>query len=240
MRYQPGHRAQTRARILAAAARCFREKGFVAASVDDVMAAAGLTAGAFYAHFASKEALIVETIGLALRESGERLFPGLDGLEGLPWLREFVRRYLSRAHRDEVAKGCALPTLTTAVARQGHAARKAFEEHLLELVESRAAKWPPSAGLETQDRALAVFALCAGGLMLARAVDDPALSDRILRACRSLATAEPAAPTYTPAGPPDAHRRRAQNQDTAPPKTPASATQGRSGGDRLTRPHGEE
>jgi len=203
MRYRPGHRMQTRARILATAARCFRAKGFVGASVDDVMAAAGLTAGGFYAHFASKEALIVETIGLALRESGERFLPGIDGLEGLSWLREFVRRYLSRAHRDAVAEGCALPTLTTGVARQGPAARKAFEEHLLQLVESCAPKWPPSAGLATQDRVLAVFALCAGGLMLARAVDDPALSDRILRACRSLATAEPAGTSASPppAGP---------------------------------------
>ncbi len=226
MRYPPGYKLQTRTRILTTAARCFREKGFVAASVDDVMAAAGLTAGGFYAHFASKEALIAETIGLALRESGERFLPGIDDLEGLAWLREFAHRYLSRAHRDQVTEGCALPTLTTGVARQGHAVHKAFEEHLLELVESCAAKLPPSAGLETQDRTLAVFALCAGDLMLARAVNDPALSDRILRACRSLATAEPAAPGHTSAGPPDARRRPAQHQETPPPKTPASATQG--------------
>ena len=212
MRYRPGHRTQTRARILAAASQAFREKGFVAASVDDVMAAAGLTAGAFYAYFASKEALIVETIGLALRESGERFFPGLDGLEGPSWLHEFARRYLSRAHRDEVAEGCALPTLTTGVARQGHAARQVFEEHLLQLVESCAAKWPPGAGPETQDRVLAVFALCAGGLMLARAVDDPTLSDRILRACRRLVTAEPAG---TPASPPDTRRRPAPHHSAS-------------------------
>ena len=201
MRYPPGHRKATRRRILGAAARRFREDGFAGAGVDDVMAAAGLTAGGFYAHFASKEALLAEALAAGPGHPGERLAAGLDGVAGAPFLREVVRRYLSRSHRDDVAGGCALPALAAEVARQGPEARAAFEAYLRQLVERLAPRVPEGPGLSPAERVLATAALAAGGIMLARAVADPDLSDRILRACRRLAVPELAEEAGDPRGP---------------------------------------
>ena len=190
MRYPSGHKAKTRARILAAAARRFRERGFEGAGVDDVMHSAGLTPGGFYAHFDSKEALLAETLAAGPGHPGKRLVADLDGLDGVSLLLEVVRRYLSRSHRDDPGGGCALPTLAADVAREGPQARRAFEDYLLGFVRRLESRTPPGPGLAPADRVLATAALFAGGIMLARAVKDGALSDRILRACRRLAVPE--------------------------------------------------
>jgi TetR/AcrR family transcriptional regulator, transcriptional repressor for nem operon len=190
VRYASNHNERTRDRIVTAAARRFREKGFGGAGVDDVMASAGLTAGAFYGHFDSKEALLAEALAAGVPHTVERLTAGLETLDGVAWLREVVRRYLSRSHRKDVAEGCALPALTAEVARQGPRARKAFEAYLRGIVRALEGKAPGGPGLSPEDRMLATVALFAGGLMLARAVHDERLSDRILRACRRLAVPE--------------------------------------------------
>jgi len=200
MRYGPEQRKTTRRRILAAAARKFREGGFAGAGVDAVMAEAGLTAGGFYAHFESKEALLAEALAAGPGHPGERLAAGLDGTAGAPFLREVVRRYLSRSHRDDVAGGCALPALAAEVARQGPEARAAFEGYLRRFVERLAPRVPGGPGLPPAERVLATAALAAGGIMLARAVADPGLSDRILRACRRLAVPELAEEAGQPRG----------------------------------------
>lgn len=194
MRYGPGRKGQTRRRILSAAARRFRERGFAGAGVDDVMKSAGLTAGGFYAHFESKEALLAEALASGPGHPGERLVAGLDAVEGEAFVREVVRRYLSRAHRDDTGSGCALPALAAEVARQGPEARGAFETYLLGFVERLESRLPALPGLAPADRVLATAALAAGGIMLARAVNDPSLSERILRACRRLAVREAEAP----------------------------------------------
>jgi TetR/AcrR family transcriptional repressor of nem operon len=190
MRYPAGHKERTHRRIVASAARRFREKGYRGAGVDDVMAASGLTAGAFYAHFPSKEALLAETLELSLRQTRERLLLGLESQSGVEWLLELVRRYLSRSHRDAPADGCALPALSPDVARQGPAPRATLERHLVGLVDELALKTPAGPGLSPRERLLATLALGAGGLMLARAVEDESLSNEILRACRRLAVPE--------------------------------------------------
>jgi TetR/AcrR family transcriptional repressor of nem operon len=189
VRYAADHKEKTRARILTAAGRRFREKGFAATGVDEVMGAAGLTAGGFYGHFRSKESLLEETLAGAVRSTVERLTAGLETLDGGAW-REVARRYLSRSHRKDVASGCVLPALAAEVARQGPAARAAFEGYLREIVSALEERAPGAPGLFRQDRVLATIALFAGGLMLARAVCDEALSDRILRACRRVAVPE--------------------------------------------------
>jgi len=190
VRYPREQKARTRARILTAAGRRFREKGYAAAGVDDLMSKAGLTAGGFYAHFHSKEDLFAATLGAVAPFSVRRLTEGLEGREGAEWLREVARRYLSRTHRDDKAKGCALPALAAEVGRRGPRVRAAFEAYLRGTLEGLAGKAPAGRGLTPEDRMLATVALFAGGLMLARAVGDEALSRRILRACRRLAAPE--------------------------------------------------
>src|SRR3954471_10083763 len=98
MRYPAGHKEQTRAKILRAAGKVFRREGYHAAGVDKVMEEAGLTAGGFYAHFGSKEALLAETLARAAAAAGVPLDEDLEGLAGPARLQAFVESYLSRAH----------------------------------------------------------------------------------------------------------------------------------------------
>ena len=189
-RYSADHKARTRKRIVRAAARRFRKRGYGAAGVDEVMEAAGLTAGGFYLHFDSKRELLAETLQLALAQLKGTLLAGTDELPDLQRLRAVVGRYLSREHRDHPADGCALPALASEIAREGPPARKALEEYVVSLVELLAPRMPAGPGLSPDDRVLATVALLTGGLLLARAVDDPELSERILRASRRLAVPE--------------------------------------------------
>ena len=181
---------RTHERILASAGRVFRRKGYAGSGVDELMREAGLTHGGFYAHFRSKEALFAEAVAGALGRTAELIGTGAEGREGVAWLRAAVRRYLSRPHLRAVEEGCALPALVSELGRAGDGPRAAFEARLLELLADAGGKAPSGHGLDPQDRLLATVVLCVGGLSLARAVEDPALSDRILAACRRLAVPE--------------------------------------------------
>ena len=185
---------RTRERILASAGRVFRRKGYAGSGVDELMREAGLTHGGFYAHFRSKEALFAEAVVAALGRTAELMGRGSDDREGVAWLRAAVRRYMSRPHLRAVEEGCALPALVSELGRTGDAPREAFEERLLDLLADVEEKAPSGPELEPADRVLATVALCAGGVSLARAVKDPALADRILRACRALAVPEAVPP----------------------------------------------
>ena len=109
MRYAAGHKEQTRAKILRAAGRVFRRQGYHAAGVDKVMEEAGLTAGGFYAHFGSKEALLAETLGPAAAEAGAARDKDLEGVAGDAWVEAFVERYLSPGHRHKTEDGLPAP-----------------------------------------------------------------------------------------------------------------------------------
>jgi TetR/AcrR family transcriptional repressor of nem operon len=202
---QAGQRAAmkqaSQRRILDAAAARLRREGLPGAAIAAVMREAGLTHGAFYCHFADKEALAIAGLRHAL-EANRRRWVGAPRRE--TWRERLVRlgrRYLSAAHRDAVADGCALAALAGDAGRSGGAFRAAYRDELLTSLRAiggvadaeapRAA--PVSGGAPGRDAplaggddasAIAFLALCVGGLSLARAVDDPALSDRILAACR--------------------------------------------------------
>jgi TetR/AcrR family transcriptional repressor of nem operon len=153
------------------------------------MESAELTVGGFYAHFASQEALLSEVLARSLEQTRTVLLAGLDDVRGFPFIREVARRYLSRAHRDVAADGCALPALAGEVARQSGDTRAEFETFLEKLVASFAEHLDDDddAGLTSRDRAIALGALFVGGLTFARAVKSPELSDRILLACKRFA-----------------------------------------------------
>lgn len=189
MRYAHEHKEETRQKILKAAARLFRQFGYNGIGVDAIMAEAGLTAGGFYAHFPSKRALFDEALAQAL-EAGNTAQTAAAAKSSITdetaRLREMVKSYLSRQHRDQIADGCPLPVLTPDVARGGTESRENFERLLLQYVTSLEGLLPASASAK-RDTALALMAQCVGGLMLARAVKDEQLSDRILKACRRAA-----------------------------------------------------
>ena len=180
MRYPPEHKKQTLSRIVQAAAGLFRSRGYAATGVDAVMASANLTAGGFYSHFRSKENLLAEALDVAFRQSQENWPPRLKELRGKEWVREFVSFYLCSGHRDAPEAGCPMPSLTPEIRRIDGTPRNVFERHLRGLIETVNQHMAP----RNRYRAISAIALCVGGLMLARTVQDPALSEEILRACR--------------------------------------------------------
>ena len=231
MRYPQTRKAETRARILDAAGAAFRARGYAAASLDEVMADADLTAGGFYKHFASKQDLLAAMLGASGTASRQGLLAGLDEVEGPALLRAVAGRYLSRTHRDAAAHGCPLPALSAEVARSGPGPRAQVQEYLEALLREVAGRIPPAPGLACEDRVLATAALLVGGLLLARAVPDDALSERILRASRRLAVpelaaqAEAAARSPAPAAAPPARKRREGPPPGAQKKTQARQQQ---------------
>jgi TetR/AcrR family transcriptional regulator, transcriptional repressor for nem operon len=176
-RYPAEQKEQTHKKILAVASAIALTEGF-AAGIDRIMKAAGLTRGGFYAHFASKADLEAELIGLTLDETRETLCDAAP--EGKGALHKLVNMYLSERHRDAREDSCPLPALSADVARADDKTRDVYEGRLLLFAAELEARLPHG-GL---DRALAAAATLAGGIALARAVRDPALSLRILKACR--------------------------------------------------------
>lgn len=183
-----GHKARTRARIVEAAAHAFRERGLETVAIADVMHAAGLTHGGFYAHFASKDALVAAATTRGMRES-RRAFVA-DAAEANPQqpLREVIRRYVSRYHRDHAADGCAMPALSADVARESAEVRHAFTLALEEFVAELVDYMPGDSPEAQRDAALTLAGGMAGAVALARAVDDQALSDGLLLAARRFYT----------------------------------------------------
>lgn len=166
---------ENRERILASAARLFREKGFDGVGVDAIMEDAGLTHGGFYRHFRSKEDLAAEAVarGFAVDAAGQKACASFA---------ELVSTYLSPAHRDDPGGGCALAALGSDIARQGPKVRRRLTDHLRQSIERIAGRRPSAA---RRQQAIASLSSLVGALVLARAVDDAALSDEILAAARS-------------------------------------------------------
>ncbi|MBK1661526.1 TetR/AcrR family transcriptional regulator [Paracraurococcus ruber] len=172
--------AENRARILAAAARLFRERGLQGTGVDALVGAAGLSHGSLYSQFGSKERLAAEALAAALEGGSDALLPPGE----TPALDLLVRRYLSRSHRDAPGGGCALAALGSEMPRQPAGLRAAYSAGLRRLAGQVATLLPGRPAEAREDAALAALATLVGALTLARAVDDPALSDRLLAAGR--------------------------------------------------------
>lgn len=188
MRYPKEQKAETRGRILTAAARLFRESGYDGAGVDAIMSEAGLTAGGFYSHFSSKEALFAEAMATALDPGHTLRATKSSALAAADPLGALIKGYLSRTHRDTVAEGCPLPALTSDVARKSDATRESYERQFLRFLTEIEGLLPESSA-PARERALAIVAQCVGGLMLSRAVKNEKLSDQILKSCRVAANA---------------------------------------------------
>ncbi|HXP02173.1 MAG TPA: TetR/AcrR family transcriptional regulator [Luteibacter sp.] len=177
MRYEKDHKEQTRQRIVETAARRFREHGIEAEGVKSLMSAAGLTNGAFYNHFASKEDLAREAITAAANDRVARLRYWIDSGEGLAGM---LRSYFSTAHRDNPGRGCPAAILSAEVARHSEIVRGAYTAGVTEFVELAATQWPEMPADAALARATTLYALMVGSMQMARATNDPALSRRIL------------------------------------------------------------
>ena len=170
MRYPAEETAAKHERIVREASRLFRERGFENVSVGEVMKAAGLTHGAFYAHFGSKKELEAAAIAYGQKVSLDRLQRSKKKTKGT-----FDDRYLSPWHRDNPGDGCTMAALGPEVARSAPELKSAFEQGLEDIVCARGG-----------DRKEAIFETAAkiGAVVLARAVQNPRLSDEILKSVR--------------------------------------------------------
>nr|WP_297383414.1 TetR/AcrR family transcriptional regulator [uncultured Roseateles sp.] len=176
------HTAETRARILDVAGRLFRERGFDGIGVADLMKSAGLTHGAFYNHFESKNALAGEASEQVLRKTTCAWADIADAGNG--GFESFVSTYLSEAHRDEPGSGCLIAALGADVARQDSAVRRSFTTALRPMIDFLTRHTAGRSKAAQRQRALVTLATLVGTVVLARAVDDADLSDELLQAAR--------------------------------------------------------
>jgi len=170
--------------ILASAARLLRNKGVAGARVADVMAGAGLTVGGFYAHFASKEALVDEVLRRTARELRVGLFARLEDKPAAARAEVVLKRYLSVRHRDDPETGCPFPSITSEIATQQEAHSVVLGEQFGLLARELEPLMPGRAS-GARTLALGMAALMYGGLSMARALGKTELSDEVLRACRA-------------------------------------------------------
>lgn len=180
MRYKPGHKTETRRRIVETASREFRARGFESVGIAPLMDGLNLTHGGFYAHFADKEQLVSEAVVQALGESLDRMLAVLER-GGVAALLDF---YLGEGHCDNPAIGCPLPALSAEVARRPLASRAAFTAKLREVFDALAAHLPASDDAQKEVKVGVLFAAMAGAVSLARASSDAELSRAILDATR--------------------------------------------------------
>lgn len=174
----------TRQLILEVAARAIRVHGPAGVSVVEVMREAGLTHGGFYAHFASKEALVAEAIRRMFADGSDRFAARIGRKSGPEALKTWVGAYVSREHRDNPGGGCALAALISDMPRLDDGARAAFDDGVRGIA-VRLSRHLPAAEPQPESAACSLLSEMAGAVALSRAVGDRALSDRILRQSRA-------------------------------------------------------
>lgn len=180
MRYSPDHKQKTKAKVLAEAAREMRAQGPHQIGVAAVMARAGLTQGGFYAHFASKDDLVAQTIDHMFGESAAKWAQETEGRPAKAALGAYVDFYLSQVHRDARSAGCPLPFLSSDLPRLTDEARGRVAAGVARL-RGRLAEQLAELGREDPETdASSMLAELVGALSLARAEGDPQASDAIL------------------------------------------------------------
>lgn len=160
----------------------FRATGYRATGVAAIMKAAGMTAGGFYSHFPSKEALFRESLAPAFHEFRRRLTDEIEGRRRSASSSELVRRYFDMERTAEAGEGSPINALAADVARSGEGIRERFEDELQKTAEAVAARTRKH-GVPADEAALALLALCSGAILLRRAVKSPGIGERILEAC---------------------------------------------------------
>jgi TetR/AcrR family transcriptional repressor of nem operon len=184
MRYSKEHKQETHERIVKRAAVRLREKGAHGIGVADLMKEAGLTHGGFYAHFDSREALVIEAIAHIMdngtkrwRELGEQMPPERR-------LASIVDSYLSAAHRDDPGHGCAVPTLGAEIARESPKTRKAFAAKLEQMIDALASVIPDVPPKVARKQAMAMLGTMMGMVVMSRIAGSGEFSEEILAAGR--------------------------------------------------------
>ena len=203
MRYSREHKLETHARIVKKASVRLREKGAHGIGVADLMKDAGLTHGGFYAHFDSREALVIEAFADAMDRSTERWRKLAEATPPEKRMTTIVESYLTPLHRDDPGHGCAVPALGAEIARESPKTRKAFAAKLEQMIDMLAEQIPQVPRKAARKRAMATLATMAGTLVLARIAGSGEFSDEILGVGRdaALGGAAPSKLATTKSGP---------------------------------------
>ena len=188
MRYSAEHKQHTRTRILEAAGQLFRKEGYGGSGIDGLTKAAGVTNGAFYGHFKTKSEAFRTAVVAGLEEL-RLAIAELKAARGKRWLKTFVGFYLGPKRTCDISQSCALPSLSPEVMRADLDTRRAYEAELRRIIDEVATGLSDRATLRRDDTAMALLALLSGGVTMARAVADPALSERIAQAVDRMALA---------------------------------------------------
>lgn len=177
MRYEKGHKEATRQHVIDVASRQFRESGVAAVGIAGIMSAAGLTNGAFYVHFDSKEDLVRAVLADVLDRRERGLMGNLESDAGL---EKSIRDYLTPRHRDNAGSGCPTAALVAEIARHPAETRELFARKVGQIIPLIAAHLRKGSAAERRRRAIAIYGLMVGSLQLARAANDRKLSDEML------------------------------------------------------------
>ncbi|WP_144156484.1 TetR/AcrR family transcriptional regulator [Paraburkholderia sp. BCC1885] len=178
MRFEKGRKETTRKRIIDVASRRFRREGASATGLAGIMAEAGLTNGAFYPHFESKEALFREVLADALADQHVRFQQDKDACSSLEGA---IRRYLTKEHLENWEDGCPSAALLPEIGRQPKLTREAYKNGLLPFISTLAQQLPDPESEASNRRVLAIFGLMVGTLQMARAVRDFSIAEDILK-----------------------------------------------------------
>jgi TetR/AcrR family transcriptional repressor of nem operon len=184
MRYSREHKLETHARIVKRASVKLREKGAHGVGVADLMKDAGLTHGGFYAHFDSREALVIEAFAHAMDRSTERWRKLAEQTPPEQRMAAIVDGYLTPAHRDDPGHGCAIPTLGAEIARESPKTRKAFAAKLEEMIDALAEQMADTPRKAARKQATAMIATMMGTLVMARVAGNGEFSEEILNSGR--------------------------------------------------------
>jgi TetR/AcrR family transcriptional repressor of nem operon len=203
MRYSKEHKQETHARIVKKASVRLREKGAHGIGVADLMKEAGLTHGGFYAHFDSREALVIEAFAYAMDRSTERWRKIAEQTPPDKRLATIVDSYLTPVHRDDPGHGCAVPTLGAEIARESPKTRKAFSAKLEAMIDMMADQVLDVPRKVARKQAISALTTMMGTLVLSRIAGNGEFSDEILSAGREAvlgraAAAKPAAKKVKP------------------------------------------
>ncbi|WP_224368075.1 TetR/AcrR family transcriptional regulator [Hyalangium versicolor] len=179
MRYKAEHKEKARETILHAAGKRMKRSGFHGIGVDGLMAEAGMTSGAFYSHFSSKEALLKEVVSTGLGKTLSWL-KELSASNGDGWLESFLKDYLSPRHMRDVENGCTAAALTADVSRAETPVKKLYGEILEETVEVLIQGMRGTASARKRERAWSVLAMIIGAVSIARALPSKEAADELL------------------------------------------------------------
>jgi TetR/AcrR family transcriptional regulator, transcriptional repressor for nem operon len=194
MRYSREHKLETHERIVKRASVRLREKGAHGIGVADLMKDAGLTHGGFYAHFDSREALVIEAFAHAMDRSTERWRKVGETTPPEQRLAAIVDSYLTPVHRDDPGHGCAVPTLAAEIARESPKTRRAFAAKLEQMIDMMADQIPDIPRKAARKQATAAIATMMGTMVMARVAGTGEFSDEILAAGREAVLGRAAAP----------------------------------------------